>query len=464
MKKLFYAVSLLILTLFTSVTAFAAVETVNIIESLAEGDAVRNGRLTDVYQISLKENQSCKVTIQSRDFDGLLQFVRPDQTTDGRTKIEQKAKPVSVEIRARSGEAGVFEVLVSKLKVEAPAQYIIQFTSTEQIVDAILKPDGTLVGGQTLDDAKIKPMSQPPEAITIHGVLEEGDKTFEDGAWLDAYSFEVQAGQEFSGTIQAHDFDGQFIKVNPEGVFSASSKPKKGAASTGLKSRVFKGQGGTYQYIVAAEKPGIGGKYTLTITAPNGGIKGPDGKNIGREGSAPAHPGSGVKPETYTDSQGNEITLSLGEVAFVDESVSNDFGEQRPIESATDPDGAVGRPDFVSEKNTEGFYTMGIKGTCVWKFTDNSVEDGPGPDLLVFEIGIDTEPVGVEISKDGQAWIAVGETAGGRNSIDFAGKVAAGESYFFVRLTDVAGRAGGRWPGADVDAIAAINGKAVSRP
>ncbi len=466
MRKFRSFICLSVLSLVSVLSASAAVETVNIIQMLDEDDRVHDGRTLDVYQISLKEHQSCKVAIQSKEFDGVLEIKRPGGEMDGRTKIENGAGPASVEVRARPGESGIFEVWVSKLKKNAPGKYFIQFTSTEQIVDAILKPDGTLTGeaGKTPGDAEAEPMPPAPGRVTIEGVLETGDKTFEDGSFFDAYSFEVQPGQRFAGTIQTHEFDGEFITVDYNGAFSSKAYPKEGSPSTGVEKRIFKGQGGTYQFIVAAGKPGDGGKYTLTITAPLGDVTGPDGKVLGSGGNPSSGSPAGGTAESFVDSSGQVVPLPLGRAAYVDEPVSHNFGGKVPLQSSTDPLLAVGRPDFDSRNKTAGFFTLGEKGNAVWKFTDNSLTNGPGDDLVVFEIGQDTEPVRVAISTDGQNWIEVGETEGGRNSIDLEGKAEPGTAYFYVKLTDIEGRAGGRWPGADIDAIAAINGSPVARP
>ncbi|MDF1740884.1 MAG: hypothetical protein P1U86_17110 [Verrucomicrobiales bacterium] len=465
MRKFRSSICLLSLSLFLNAPAHAEVGSVNIIETLDGSDRVQDGRTLDVYQIALKEHQSFTVTIQSLGMEGLLEIKRPRGAVGDRTKIESGAEPASIEVRANPGEGGVFEIRVSTLERNIPGKYHIRFRSTKQIVDAILKPGGSLVGDDwnSPEDAEKGSASPSPGKLTIEGVLESGDKTFEDGALYDAYSFEVKAGQSFGGLVQTHDFDGQLIVVDREGVFSSKAYPKKGGSPTGINKKIFKDQDGTYQLLVAAEKPGEGGKYTLTITAPNGLVTGPDGKVVGG-GEAPSAAPAGGAAETFLDSSGQEVVLALGRAAYVDKAVSHDFGFKKPLQSSADPLLAVGRPDFDARHKTAGFFTLGEKGNAVWKFTDNSLVDGPGDDLVVFEIGQDTEPVKVEVSTDGQTWIEVGKTEGGRNAIDMQGKAAPGTEYFYVKLTDIEGRSSGRWPGADIDAIAAINGNPVARP
>ena len=69
----------------------------------------------------------------------------------------------------------------------------------------------------------------------------------------------------------------------------------------------------------------------------------------------------------------------------------------------------------------------------------------------------DVEPTRLAISRDGRKWLDVGTIAGATASLDIAGIAEPGASYRFVRLKDVNCMSrGGRWPGADVDAVAAV--------
>lgn len=160
----------------------------------------------------------------------------------------------------------------------------------------------------------------------------------------------------------------------------------------------------------------------------------------------------------YTTAEGEEIRLALGGAAFADEAVTHDFGNRGPKENATDPDNAVGPPDY-DDDDSEGptYFSLGDGGSAVWKFVDNSLVNGPGDDLLLFEIGGYREPVLVEVSVDGDQWLRAGEHGGEVRSIDLGSEVPSGTEFFYVRLTD-SGGAGGDWPGADIDSIAAVHG------
>jgi outer membrane protein OmpA-like peptidoglycan-associated protein len=76
----------------------------------------------------------------------------------------------------------------------------------------------------------------------------------------------------------------------------------------------------------------------------------------------------------------------------------------------------------------------------------------------VFEAGPSREAVTVEISPDGAAWTSVGEAPGGFYALDIGPFVKAGDTFRFIRLTDVADSGGDNevWPGAEIDAVAAL--------
>ncbi|WP_052094357.1 PKD domain-containing protein [Pseudohaliea rubra] len=73
------------------------------------------------------------------------------------------------------------------------------------------------------------------------------------------------------------------------------------------------------------------------------------------------------------------------------------------------------------------------------------------PDLHIFEIGSAVEAFRVEISQDGSAWITIGEVSGQPSSVDIDASpdVNTGDTFAFVRLTDMSGTNNG----ADIDAV-----------
>lgn len=167
------------------------------------------------------------------------------------------------------------------------------------------------------------------------------------------------------------------------------------------------------------------------------------------------------KPGTYTDTQGEEVLVPFGKTAFADRVVSFQPGNPGPEDAYRRPERALGEPDWKSD-SIPAEATLGTGGSITLEFTKVAVIDGEGPDIHVFEAGGSVEATILEISKDGRTWIDLGQISGGKASVDLRGKVAAGDRFPFVRLTDVNKRDSGTpkfsgTPGADIDAVAAIN-------
>jgi OmpA-OmpF porin, OOP family len=160
----------------------------------------------------------------------------------------------------------------------------------------------------------------------------------------------------------------------------------------------------------------------------------------------------------YRDSRGHTVHFPLGDRSFADEVVRYDIGNPPPKPAnARDPQKALGPPNYQA-KGHEGFVTLGCGGSLTLRFTDNALVNVDGPDLYVFEVGPSVEPTRLEISRDGETWIDVGKIAGGTAAVDIASAVQPGDSFTYVRLTDLKKDCGGAWPGADIDAVGAIGG------
>jgi hypothetical protein len=166
-------------------------------------------------------------------------------------------------------------------------------------------------------------------------------------------------------------------------------------------------------------------------------------------------------PVEATTTQGSKIVFPAGDISFADAVVSVTPGAPGPSRSR-DPKAALGKPDYrgVDDAKDEATYVaLGHGGELILEFTDNVLIDGAGPDLAVFEIGPQVEPILVAISEEGKNWIDVGRVEGSTCSIDIAPFVKPGQRFRFVKLTDAKGGKsnGGNWPGADIDAVGAIN-------
>lgn len=167
--------------------------------------------------------------------------------------------------------------------------------------------------------------------------------------------------------------------------------------------------------------------------------------------SAPAQ-----EPKTYLDGQRGQVTLPQGDISFADAVIAYDTGEKVPRKSANNAEAALGIPTFKGNIYDGSFTTLGCSGRLDLQFIDNALVDLEGPDLYVFEVGPNVEGTFVEISIDGVAWRAVGEIKGGRAEVDISDVAEPGETFRFVRLIDDGVACHGEFPGADVDAVAAI--------
>ena len=161
------------------------------------------------------------------------------------------------------------------------------------------------------------------------------------------------------------------------------------------------------------------------------------------------------------------VHFPLGDKSFADEVV--DFG---PGSGTGEIDGSatIGPPD--ASENTgpsvvgnKGDVSLGNGGSITIKFIDNCLTDVDGPDLYVFEYGPSIEPFKVEISEDGSNWIDLGTIKGQPASLDIHGKVAPGDEFRYVRITDANSHMGGSsYAGADIDAVGAIGVREIIPP
>ncbi len=122
-----------------------------------------------------------------------------------------------------------------------------------------------------------------------------------------------------------------------------------------------------------------------------------------------------------------------------------------------DPSAVLGPPDF-SENPLAGFLTLGVGGSLTAEFVDNIAVDGPGPDIGILGDPANDEQVRVAVSPDGATFTSFG-LVGESSQLDLA--TLGLKQIRFVRITDDGvGGAGGVSPGAEVDAVQALNSAA----
>ncbi len=159
--------------------------------------------------------------------------------------------------------------------------------------------------------------------------------------------------------------------------------------------------------------------------------------------------------KSYPDGHGGSVYFPSGDISFADEVVAFKKGNPGAGDNDSQPEETLGIPDY-DRATADNYTTLGCGGVLTLQFIDNVLVDIEGPDLYVFEIGPAIEPTNLAISKDGQEWIEIGKISGGRADIDISPFVNPGDTFHYVRLTDLKTDCGGAWPGADIDAVGAI--------
>nr|WP_321412647.1 OmpA family protein [uncultured Allomuricauda sp.] len=157
--------------------------------------------------------------------------------------------------------------------------------------------------------------------------------------------------------------------------------------------------------------------------------------------------------EVYLSDHDDYVFLPLGKLSFADQVVSFDRGNGA---SSANPNAALDEPDYDRKlQDYSKMCNLGTKGILTFQFVDNVLIDVNGPDLFVFEVGA-IEPTLLEISKDGENWVDIGKIEGGTAQIDIAPYINPGDSFNYVRFTDLDTYSA--VPGADIDAVATIGG------
>ncbi len=159
--------------------------------------------------------------------------------------------------------------------------------------------------------------------------------------------------------------------------------------------------------------------------------------------------------KSYPDGHGGSVYFPSGDISFADEVASFEKGNPSAGDNDSQPEETLGIPDY-DRQTADNYTTLGCSGVLTLRFIDNVLVNIEGPDLYVFEIGPAIEPTDLAISSDGQEWIEIGKISGGRADIDISPFVESGETFQYVRLTDLKSDCGGAWPGADIDAVGAI--------
>lgn len=170
-----------------------------------------------------------------------------------------------------------------------------------------------------------------------------------------------------------------------------------------------------------------------------------------------------TKNQIFDSAKHTRIYFAAGQEAFADEAVEYKVGKKKPPHLWESPDAALGIPNFKDHEGDRlarkpSFAALGGGGSITLRFTDNAIVDLPGGDIYIFEPLENSSPVKVEVSRDGKYWIDLGPDLRTASEIDIAGKGGKNATFNFVRITDLSEiDPADQWPGADVDAVGALN-------
>jgi outer membrane protein OmpA-like peptidoglycan-associated protein len=163
-----------------------------------------------------------------------------------------------------------------------------------------------------------------------------------------------------------------------------------------------------------------------------------------------------AQEKEYSNGHGGIVKLPQGDISFADTVISYKAGNPTPIKHNSNPQDAVGFPDFRAD-SISGFVSLGVGGELVLSFINNALINIPGNDLYVFECGRYIEETYLFVSKNGVNWISVGKINGGNALVDIGDSTKPGDIFRYIKLVDAKTKTNDRmWPGADIDAVAAI--------
>jgi len=163
----------------------------------------------------------------------------------------------------------------------------------------------------------------------------------------------------------------------------------------------------------------------------------------------------------FTDRNGKQQVVPDGEYSFATRVVEFVHGNPwTKAEARQQTEAVLGETDQNSDNEAHSL-TLGAGGVLTVEF-NIQITDGEGDDLYVFEQGPQMEDTKVEVRSDLVTWYEVGVTKGSTAGVDIKGKVPEGQSFRYVRLTDMKEYPSGDYPGAEIDAIAGLNVKPVS--
>jgi CHAT domain-containing protein/Tfp pilus assembly protein PilF len=112
--------------------------------------------------------------------------------------------------------------------------------------------------------------NEQPETVLLEaqGDLSPGDSTLDDGSFYDLHTFQGQAGQAITITLESPDFDTYLILINDQGEAIAQNDDISSSNYNSSLTLILPGDGG-YGVVANSYAAGSTGRYTLTVTEVN---------------------------------------------------------------------------------------------------------------------------------------------------------------------------------------------------
>lgn len=205
----------------------------------------------DLWRFEAQPDHVYRVTLRSSDFDAYL-AVGPhagpgcaDCPTD-----DDGAGGTDAALPFVSRQGGLYEIRANSYGGEKVGRYTL-----------VLEDEGALEPADTVTGHGLVILNRP-----LVGRLEQTDEKGVNGAYIDTYTGQGQAGDELVITLQSDDFDA-FVKLGnvDHGACRPVQADDNGGGGTNSRLRVRLPRTGEYHVHVSSKRSGETGAYTLTI-------------------------------------------------------------------------------------------------------------------------------------------------------------------------------------------------------
>ncbi|MEM6426718.1 MAG: hypothetical protein AAGF66_16600 [Cyanobacteria bacterium P01_H01_bin.119] len=135
-------------------------------------------------------------------------------------------------------------------------------------LDAAVAKSGVLLG-----ESNIQTKQNSTSTATLlrsDEILEQGDDTFDDGAYFDAHYFTGRANQEVTIYLESDEFDTYLLVFGPDGSVVAESDDLDPNSGTNSGATISLPSNGDYAVVATSYSPGEIGRYVITVNTALG--------------------------------------------------------------------------------------------------------------------------------------------------------------------------------------------------